>query len=75
MRRHRGGQEPNGIQPKLPPAALGQQKVAVVNRIECAAENAKFHGYQFSVFSYQLSVISLQFTVYSLQFTVYSNQF
>ena len=44
VRRHGGRQEPHGVQPALLPAALRQQQVSVMNRVERSAKNAKSHG-------------------------------
>ena len=44
MRRRGGRQEPHRVQPALLPAALRQEQMAVVNRVEGAAENAETHG-------------------------------
>jgi hypothetical protein len=42
VRRHGGGQKPQGIQAALLPAALGQKQMAVMHGIESSAEEAKF---------------------------------
>lgn len=44
MRRLRGWQKPDGIQPALLAATFRQQKMAVVDRIKCAAENTETQG-------------------------------
>ena len=44
MRRRGGRQEPDRVQPALLPAALRQEQMAVVNRVEGAAENAESQG-------------------------------
>jgi hypothetical protein len=44
MGRSRCGNEPDRVQPSLFPATFGQQKMAVMDRIEAAAENTDAHG-------------------------------
>jgi len=43
MRRNGSGGEPNGIQPALLAAALGQEQMAVVDWVETATVKSKTH--------------------------------